>query len=167
MSPLLKRFKKYFTNHASWAVYIRLNQEIECVECEHDLSSGEGDPDCLYCFGTGKHVTLEKMQVLLAKTQLFYRPDFDAPLGMLTAGDTRAYFLPESTPQSLDLVLEVSWDRPYEEVFDYGEPTEIIHIYKIESLESQADGSIIYFTGMLEIQDFRLDQITRALFSRR
>ncbi|WP_067924175.1 hypothetical protein [Alicyclobacillus shizuokensis] len=93
-------------------VYVRRNRKFKCT-C-YSERSGEGDPSCPKCFGTGNVVTIETVRT---RRRFQTIPETLPGAGKYTSAGTFSiqayvyYFEAGTNPQMGDLILEVDWDQ--------------------------------------------------------
>lgn len=111
MIDIRKEMHQLFELYAHEIVYVRKDDRFKC-DCFIERS-GEPQPSCSKCFGTGHIVQLEKQRVrrniasipetLIGVNQL-------QPYGKSAPKAYVYYFEHNTTPRENDLILEVIWD---------------------------------------------------------
>lgn len=149
MINIRQRIKELLEKYGHDIVYIRRDERFHC-ECYVERS-GEADPNCPKCFGTGYEVSIEKQrtrraiasvpETLIGVNQL-------QPIGSLAPKAYVYYFEHFVNPTENDLILEVIWDVN-------GIPRHIKNKYLISATDAQ-----LGFKGRTEFHQIycRFDQ---------
>jgi len=157
-----KEFENFINNYAHWIIYIRQNLEFPCPDCYSEISN-EGSGLCPTCYGTGHVITLERIPVRFRRFSLTH--DAGLAQGIMSDFDMLVYFKQTAYPKQTDLVLEVEWNVPISSIESQGQPTSIIHVYRLKELEAYREEELSFFVGGCSIEDSTKEFLQKTILS--
>jgi len=167
--PLFSEFARLLKDYGHHVVHIH-KTSVLCPKCSSGQSGSglEVNPDCDVCLGRGYQVVLKPE---LVRASIYDRSNFDAfsetPIGIL-GPENNIYFMKHTaSPTQGDLIAEVTWDKPGDEVVKYGNVLAVHHIYETKTVKAfrGQNGEVVYFkitTRPTEIEETRLAPILKT-----
>ena len=152
---LTEEVKDFIRQNGYYVVHIRKIPTLPCPRCTYR----EPKPHCPVCLGTGYIV---KAKPLLVRTQGPARPEFeqvkDTPLSLMGSERRLFYCLPDAVPIENDLLVEVTWTVPRDEVLKRGHVLYIHRVYDVEHIEPMHGfgGELYYYK--IAVHDLDIDQ---------
>ena len=133
---LAQGFDNFLEREGNWLIHIGQDSRFNCT-CFDPQTQEATSESCPSCFGMGHKPKPERLfgviaapgtvRSLVQNVQISSWGYADQYPGV--AAVSRFYNL-----QKLDLVIEVEWNLPYESIANYGIPTKVAHVWRIDAV---------------------------------
>jgi len=162
---VLTNFEDFIDKYPTWIIYMRGNKKFKCPAC-WDEPTSQGNSLCPTCYGTGYSVSFERLPSRITKPRALFTPDTETTYGNIPNYDLVVYLKSGTYPKMGDKILEASWNVRTGLVGSIGQPTEILHVYTIDTVIPMREDEISYFSVGCFIADSTKWFLEEQLLSR-
>lgn len=151
MIDLRKEFDEILEEFGYDVLLQRTNRRIHC-KC-WNRTSGEGDPECPVCNGTGWVIRIERIRVRREDaSQVVTRPSRvqSSPIGKAWTSSAVYYMRYSVAPQVGDIIYEVKWSQ--------NQPVQLVAAYEINDINALIGdgGRVEYYAAYTRLDSTNL-----------